>query len=176
MNPTDWIFTRRSIRKYTGEKVPYELINSLLLAGMHAPSAVNKQPWHFVVLDDQKVFEEIIAVHPHAGMLRGASHAILVCGDLKLQHDDGYWIVDCGAVTENILLAAHAQGLGACWIGIHPREVRKEALTRLLDLPAHVVPFALISLGYPAEKKAQADRFTPSKVHYNHWGTPFYRP
>ncbi len=176
MNPTDWIFTRRSIRKYRDTRIGDEQIDTLLKAGMYAPSAVNKQPWHFVVLDDREIFEKVIEVHPSASMLKGASHAILVCGDLKLQHDDGYWIVDCGAVTENILLAAHAMGLGACWIGIHPREKRKAVLSELLGLPEHVVPFALISLGYPAEEKKQPDRFTPSKVHFNQWGKPFYRP
>jgi len=174
MNPIDWIISRRSIRKYTNAKLSKEQIETLLRAGMYAPSAVNKQPWHFVVLDDTATFEEIIAVHPHASMLRGASHAILVCGDLNLQHDDGYWIVDCGAVTENILLAAHGMGLGGCWIGIHPREARKAALAKVLELPGNVVPFALISLGYPAEKKDTPERFTVSKVHHNHWGTPYF--
>ncbi len=175
MKPTDWIITRRSIRKYTEKKIPAEQIELLLKAGMYAPSAVNKQPWHFVVIDDHNIFDEIIAVHPNAAMLKGASHAILVCGDLHLQHDDGYWVVDCGAVTENILLAAHSIGLGACWIGIHPRENRKAALRKLLDLPDYVEPYALVSLGFPAEEKETPDRFTPGKVHYNHWGNPYFK-
>jgi len=173
MEPIDWIISRRSIRKYTGEKIPESLLKMLLKAGMYAPSAVNKQPWHFVVMDKPEVFEAVIAVNPNASMLRGASHAILVCGDLKQQHDEGYWIVDCGAVTENILLAAHSLGLGACWIGIHPREARKAALSKVAGLPSHIAPFALIALGYPAEEKKTPERYNPGKVHYNSWGSPF---
>jgi nitroreductase len=141
---------------------------------MYAPSAVNRQPWHFVVIDQRRMLDQIMEAHPHAGMLRTASHAIVVCGDEQEQHDDGYWVVDCGAATENLLLAAYSLGLGSCWVGLHPREGRKKAIAELLDLPGHVQPFALVALGYPREQKPRPDRFHPEKVKHNHWHSPFY--
>src|SRR5512133_1574098 len=117
MEALEAILTRRSIRQYTNEKVTDEQISTLLRCAMLAPSAVNKQPWHFIVFRDKSVINEIIEVHPNASMLTGASVAILVCWDENLQHDTGYGPVDCSAATENILLAAHSIGLGAVWVG-----------------------------------------------------------
>lgn len=173
MTDLDIFFDRRSIRQYRNLPVEKEKIDMLLKAAMYAPSAVNKQPWHFIVIDDREIMIKITEIHPYARMLRRASHAILVCGDELLQHDDGYWIVDCGAATENLLLAAHAMGLGGCWIGIQPREARKLAFSKLFSLPIHVKPFALVSLGYPDEKKNRPDRFHPDKIHFNNWGNPY---
>ena len=173
MEEQDFIFDRRSIRRYTDKPIENEKIDLLLKAAMYAPSAMNKQPWHFIVIEDKKMMLKITEIHQHASMLKGASHAILICGDEKLQHDDGFWIVDCGAATENLLLAAHSMGLGACWIGIEPREARKVAVANLFDLPSHVKPFALVSLGYPAEEKRRPDRFHPEKIHLNLWGNSY---
>ena len=167
MDPLDFILDRRSIRKYTNQVVDREIIIEILRAAMYAPSAVNRQPWHFVVIDQRALMDEIMEIHPHAGMLKTASHAIVVCGDEHLQHDVGYWIVDCGAATQNLLLAAHALGLGSCWVGLHPREGRKASFSSLLNLPSHVKPFALIALGYPQEKKLRPERFHAEKVKYN---------
>lgn len=169
------ILDRRSIRRYTGQKIDDQTIKMLLTAAMYAPSAVNKQPWHFVVIDRRGLMEEIMEIHPHAGMLRTASHGIVVCGDEQLQHDDGYWVVDCGAATQNLLLAAHILGLGACWVGLHPREGRKAAVGSLLGLPSHVKPFALVALGYPGEQKPRPQRFHPHKVRHNGWGAPYFQ-
>ena len=140
MKMIDHILDRRSIRRFTEQKIDDETIKTILTAAMYAPSAVNLQPWHFVVIDQWSMMERIMEIHPHARMLRTASHAVVVCGDLQLQHDDGYWVVDCGAATQNLLLAAHTLGLGSCWVGIHPREERKTAFSRLLSLPSHVLP------------------------------------
>jgi len=171
----DHILDRRSIRRYSDQKIDDETIKTILTAAMYAPSAVNLQPWHFVVIDQWPIMERIMEIHPHARMLRTASHAVVVCGDLELQHDDGYWVVDCGAATQNLLLAAHALGLGSCWVGIHPREERKIAFSRLLSLPSHVLPFALVALGYPEEQKARPERFHPEKVKHNGWDTSFFQ-
>ncbi|HDR68719.1 MAG TPA: nitroreductase family protein [Bacteroidaceae bacterium] len=173
MNELDFIFNRRSIRRYTDKKIESVKINLLLKAAMYAPSAVNKQPWHFVVIDDRSLMLKVTEIHRNAGMLKNASHAIVICGDLKLQHDEGYWVVDCGAATENLLLAAHVLGLGACWVGLHPREARENAVAALLDLPSHVRPFALVSLGYPAEKIPRPERFKADRIHLNTWGEPY---
>ncbi len=169
-NPLFWLMSRRSIRKYTDRSISDEEIDSILHAAMYAPSAVNKQPWHFIVISDKALYGKVIEIHPNARFLSGASHAILVCGDEKLQHDEGYYLADCGAATQNILLAAHMLGIGSCWIGIYPRARREELIGNLFNLPSHVKPFALVSLGYPDEEKQVSDRFSREKVHYNQWG------
>lgn len=168
-SPIHWIHTRRSIRKYTGKVIPEETIREIIKAAMYAPSAVNRQPWHFIVVSDRDILNRIMEIHPHASFLDSASYAILVCGDEQLQHDNGYYVVDCGAATQNLLLAAHTLGIGSCWIGVHPREERKKRFAELFELPDHVQPFALVSLGYPREEKKTPDRFRPERIHYNTW-------
>lgn len=167
--PLDWIYTRRSIRKYTGKVIPESTIEEIIKAAMYAPSAVNKQPWHFIVVSERNILDRIREIHPYASFLATASHAILVCGDTELQHDEGYYVVDCGAATQNLLLAAHMLGIGSCWIGVHPREERKKRFAELFGLPDHVQPYALVSLGYPQEEKKIPERFRPDRIHYNTW-------
>ena len=169
MELLEGIFTRRSIRKYSDEKLTDEQIRLLLKAGMQAPSAVNCQPWHFLVITSRDTMVEITKIHPYAQMLKEDACAILVKGDTQLEHGPGYWAVDCGAATQNILLAAHGQGLGAVWVGIHPREERKSIFKKLFELPEHIHPFALISIGYPAEIKQPAHRYKEDKIHYQKW-------
>jgi nitroreductase len=169
------ILDRRSIRRFTEQKIDRETIKQLLTAAMYAPSAVNKQPWHFVVIDQRQMLEKIMEIHPHAGMLQTASHGIVICGDEFLQHDDGYWVVDCGAATQNLLLAAQTLGLGACWVGLHPREGRKASFTELLELPSHVKPFALVALGYSGEKISRPERFKSDKVRHNSWKLQYFQ-
>ena len=163
------LITRRSIRKYSNDPVSREVVDEIVKAGMYAPSAVNCQPWHFVIIDDKSVFEKIANVHPYAKMLTDAQWGILVLGDENLQHASGYWVVDCAAATQNILLAAHAKGLGAVWLGLHPREQRKEAISELFSLPGHISPFSLISVGYPGEEITTPHRFKEDRIHYNQW-------
>jgi nitroreductase len=169
MEVMDAIISRRSIRKYTGKRVTDAQVELLLKAGMYAPSAVNKQPWHFIVFRDRKVIEEIIKIHPNGRMLEDSDVAILVCWDENLQHDVGYGPVDCSAATQNILLAAHGTGLGAVWVGIYPREKRIKGVHSLFNLPGHIIPFSIISVGYPAEKKGLPDRFRKDRIHYEKW-------
>ncbi len=169
MELIEGIFTRRSIRRYKEIKLSDEQIQTLLKAGMQAPSAMNCQPWHFMVIKEKEKLQAIMRIHAYAQMLKEAALAILVMVDTDLEHDSGYGIVDCGAATQNILLAAHGMGLGAVWIGIHPREARKKALKELFHLPDQVQPYALVSVGYPAEIKPVIDRFTSEKVHYEEW-------
>jgi len=174
MESLNYILDRRSIRRFKDQKVDNLTIKKILTAAMYAPSAVDRQPWHFVVIDDPKMLLKIMEIHPYARMLQTASHAIVVCGDEDLQHDDGYWVVDCGAATQNLLLAAHTLGLGTCWVGLQPREERKSVFSRLLSLPYHVKPFAMVALGYPDETKTRPQRFHPEKVKYNGWDQPFF--
>lgn len=165
------ILTRRSIRKFVKDKtIPDEDVKFILDAAMHAPSARNKQPWEFVVVNDKNMFGKIAELHPYAGFIEDASLAVFVCGNLNEQHAPDYWVGDTAAASENLLLACHAKGLGACWCGIYPQEDRVKNFKRLLGLPEYVTPLNLIVIGYPDFQPSQPnDRFKPSKVHYNHW-------
>lgn len=169
MDAMEAILTRRSIRKYRTDPVPDKLIDELLKAAMSAPSAMNERTWHFVVITERKILDEIPQVHPYAQMLFMAPGAIAVCCDLQLQRAKNWWIQDCSAATENILIAAQANDLGACWLGVYPREERIKEIQRILGLPQHVIPLCLVAIGYPAEKKTPSDRYEPSRVHYNQW-------
>jgi len=169
MEAMEAILTRRSIRRYTDKKVSDEIVKELLEAGMSAPSAGNEQPWHFVAITDHKILDEIPKIHPHSGMLKEAPLAILICGDESLQKYQGYWVQDCSAATENILIAANAIGLGGVWLGVYPIEDRVVGIRKLLGMPEKVIPFALLSIGYPAEQKPPANRYDESRVHYNIW-------
>jgi len=145
------------------------LVEKILRAAMSAPSARNEQPWHFVVIRERSTLLEIPKFHPYSAMLVEASLAILVCGDPTLEAHPGQWVEGCSAATQNILLAAHALGLGAVWLGVHPRPQRIEPMRKMLDIPEEVIPFALVSIGYPAEQKPRAERFKPERVHYERW-------
>lgn len=174
MNTIEAIFTRRSIRKYQEKPVEPEKIETLLKAAMYAPSAMNEQPWRFLVLTDRTLFPKILKVHPYATMLKSAPLAILVCGDLDIEKVPGNWVLDCSCAAQNILLAAHALGLGAVWAGVYPEGERMQALTELCHLPARVLPFALIGVGYPDDVVAPAlERFKPERIALNHWGTSY---
>ena len=168
MDALEAILSRRSVRRYTQESIPEETLRGLLEAAMSAPSAGNGQPWHFIVIKDRRILNEIPKFHPYSHMIKEAPVAILVCGDLKLE-SKGFWVQDCSAATQNLLLAAHAKGLGAVWLGVYPLEERIRGFRKLLNLPEEIMPLALISIGYPAEKALRANRYDPSKVHYNKW-------
>lgn len=169
MEAMEAILSRRSIRRYTEQAVSDETIQELLAAAMSAPSAGNEQPWHFVVIKDRDILNEIPNLHPHSGMLKEAPVAILVCGDLDLQKYEGFWVQDCSAATQNLLVAAQAKGLGGVWLGVYPSEDLVVGLRKMLDMPDNAVPFSLISIGYPAEQKPPADRYDESRVHHDRW-------
>jgi nitroreductase len=164
------LISRRSIRDYTGSRIDDETIISLVRAGMYAPSARNRRPWHFIIIDDRSIINEIMEVHPYSSMLRLASHAIVVCGDKNLENGPGYYKLDCSAATQNILLAAHAKGFGAVWLGVEPREERISAVSRILRLPADIMPLSIVSIGIPSKPGPRApERFEKEKIRYNRW-------
>lgn len=163
------IIGRRSIRRYKNQKINTQDIKAIIHMAMYAPSAVNKRPWHFIVIEEDKLKNKIMEINPNAKMLKNASHAILICGDEKLQHDDNYWTADCGAATQNILLGAHSLGIGSCWIGIYPRKQRMEAVSELFNLPTHIKIFSIVSLGYADEEKSLPNRIDPEKIHWGKW-------
>ena len=161
------IFARRSIRKYTAEPVSKKDIRTILEAAMAAPSASNRKPWHFVVVTDRKMLDNLARVHPYGKMLLEAPLCIAVCGDKTISAR--YWVQDCSAATENLLLAAAALGLGAVWLGVHPRESRVGPIRKVLNIPETVVPLNLISIGHPAEEKEPRTQYDEMRVHREHW-------
>jgi nitroreductase len=165
----DPVLERRSVRKYTDEPVPDEHVTTLLKAAMAAPSAGNQQPWQFVVLRERAALRAIPEFHPYATMLPDAPVAILVCGDPGRAKWPQMWEQDCSAATENLLIEAELLGLGAVWLGVHPLTERVEALRALLGIPETVVPFAVVSLGWPAQRKEPSDRFDAARVHVERW-------
>jgi nitroreductase len=169
MDILEAILTRRSIRQYQDKPVSEELIRKLLAAAMSAPSARNSQPWRFVVIDDRSLLEQVPAINPYAAMARQAPVAILICADPSLEKSPGYWMLDCAAAAENLLLAAHGLGLGAVWCGVYPRQPRIDGFRRLLGVPEEIVPHSLIVLGYPAETRPAEDRYQPDRVRRNRW-------
>ena len=166
------IMTRTSIRQYTGEAIGRDTLKTLVKAGMAAPTAVNAQPWAFVVVTDRAVLDSLDAVHPYAH-LKKAGAAIVVCGDMEkaLEGDNqAYWIQDCSAASENILLAAHAYGLGAVWCGVYPNPERIPSVKQVLGLPDSVMPLNVITIGHPENPDHQPkDKWNPESGHYNHW-------
>ena len=166
-----FLFGRRSVRAYTGAEVSREAVQKLLEAAMAAPSAVARDPWRFVVIRNRQTLVRIAAELPNGQMLSGAALGIAVCGDLEAAHDRqlSYLLQDCSAAIENMLLCAHILGLGACWLGVHPREKRVRALQSILALPAPVIPVACLSIGYPAEHPEPRTRFNAGYVHFEKW-------
>ncbi|MBG0786508.1 MAG: nitroreductase family protein [Anaerolineaceae bacterium] len=169
MEALETIMTRRSVRDFRSDLVSEADVEKLLKAGMQAPSANNERPWHFVVIDDPEVLHKIPEFHRNAQMLKYAPMAILVCSDRKLESKRAYWIQDCSAATENILLAAHGMGLGAVWLGVFPNADRVKGLQSLLKLPAGIRPVTLIAVGHPALTPEPTDRFDQGRIHKNRW-------
>ena len=169
MDALETILTRRSIRHFTDAKVSAEHIETLLRAAMAAPSAGNQQAWEFVVIDDRPLLEAIPTVHPYAQMCAEAPLCLVVCADITREKYAGFWVQDCSASTQNVLLAAHALGLGAVWLGIAAGGDRAQQVAELLRLPQEVQPLALIAIGHPAESKPVDDRYDPLKTHHNGW-------
>jgi nitroreductase len=165
----DSIFKRRSVRQYTGEPVSNEKIHKLLEAGMSAPSAGNERPWHFIVVEDKLTLRKLADVSPYAKMLERAAVAIVVCGDKELTRFGDFWIQDCSAATENILIEAVELGLGAVWLGVYPEPSRVQHVREVFSLPENVVPFSLVPIGHPAEEHETSSRYDETRVHREKW-------
>jgi len=146
-------------------------VRDLLQAAMAAPSAVAKDPWAFIVVRNREMLSEIAEGLPNGTMLRSAALGIVVCGDLQRTHDRqlSYLLQDCSAAVENLLLAANTLGLGACWLGVHPREDRVKYIRTLLKIPEPVIPVATIAVGWPAESPEPRTRYREDAVHRETW-------
>lgn len=171
MDALDCLFTRRSIRKFTAQPVDPALVRTALEAAMSAPSAGNAQPWHFVLVHRRELLDAVPGFHPHAAMTRQAQAGVLVCAEPALEKYPDNWPSDCGAATQNLLLALHAQGLGAVWVGVWPKPDRMENFRNLLGIPQAVVPFSWIPIGHPDMPAHRADRFRAERVHQDGWQT-----
>jgi nitroreductase len=169
MDALEAILSRRSIRKYGSQAVTEEEVRTLLEAAMAAPSAGNEQPWQFVVITARATLDQIPSFHEYSKMLYEAPLAVLVCGDRRQKKYEGFWVQDCAAATQNLLLAAHALGLGAVWLGVYPDDGLESKLAEILGLPPEVTPVALVAVGHPAEKKPPAGRFDEGRVHRERW-------
>ena len=175
-NPAlECILTRTSVRQYAPDRtISRDTVETLLRAAMSAPTAVNKQPWAFVAIDDRAELDSLTAVLPYARMLSQAPLAIVVCGDLSKSIDGenadrGFWIQDVSAATENLLLAAHALGLGAVWTGVYSDAERVNGVREHLGMPENIIPLAVVPVGYPTGPQEPKDKWKPENVHFNRW-------
>ena len=170
------IMNRRSIRRYKDTPVSRDIIEALLKAGMAAPSATNRQPWEFIVVTNKETLEKLSQATRYAKMLLQSPVCIIVCGNRERFYPtpeaQGYWVQDCSAATQNILVAAASLGLGTCWVGVFPRKTNVEAVTKILDLPEGIVPLNMIALGYPDEDPPVKDKWRPERVHWEGWHAP----
>lgn len=169
---TNMIFRRTSIRNYTNQQVTKEQIEMLLKAGMAAPSAKNVQPWEFIVVQNKETLSKITEFHPYASMLKEAPLAIVICGNeskINIGGIEELWTQDCAAATQNILLEVTELDLGGVWLAVYPKKDIMNNLAELLILPDHIIPFSIISIGYPAEDIKPKDKFNHDKIHYEKW-------
>lgn len=167
MEALEAILTRRSVRKFKSQPVDQTIVKQLLTAAMSAPSAMNSQPWHFVVIDKRELLNKIPEFHPYSSMCREAPLAIVVCADLSLEKSEGFWIQDLAAATQNILLAARALGLGAVWLSGYPAEERVAGIKKLFQLPKNFMPLSIVPIGYTDVPQVAQPRFDQKRVHYN---------
>lgn len=170
MEALDAIHGRRSIRQFTDEPVTDAELDTILRAAMAAPSATNEQPWRFVVVRERAALDRLAKATTFAKPLARAAAGIVVCGDRLAGSFPGFWVIDCAAAIENLLLAAHATGLGGVWIGVHPIAPFVGNVRRILRVPRRFVPHSMIALGHPAEEKPPVDRYDSDFVHHETWG------
>jgi len=166
------IKTRVSVRQFTGEPLSQAQVDTLLQAAMSAPSAINRQPWAFIVVNDAALLAQLGEQLPYSRCQNNAPCAIIPCGDLtKAIEGEGrdFWIHDVSAATENLLLAAHSMGLGAVWTGVYPGADRVKTVRAILNLPDYIVPLCVVPVGYPAEQPEVKDKYKTENIHYNRW-------
>lgn len=163
------IHGRRSIRFYEDRPIEDEQVEAVLRAAMAAPSAGNQQSWRFIVVRDREQLQALAETTPYAQMLPRAGIGIVICADTHTEKHPGYWVQDCAAAMQNLLLAVHGLGLGAVWLGFTPMEERVAGAARVLGLPRRVVVFGVAAIGHPAEAKVAVDRYDPGKVFVDRW-------
>jgi nitroreductase len=165
------IHNRKSVRNFTGEGVTAEQLDILLRAGMCAPTAVNMQPWAFVVVTNRSTLDSLANGLPFAKMLYKAGAAIIVCAIPEKAYDQRkeYAIIDCSLASENILLAAEAIGLGAVWTAAYPYDDRAGHVRKVLNIPQEIIPLNVIPIGHPTGEDQPKDKYKPENIHYEKW-------
>jgi nitroreductase len=166
------IHSRKSVRHYTGELVNKKDLETLVKAGMAAPTAVDRRPWSFVIVTDPATLNKLAEGLPHSKMIVQAKAAIVVCGVMaRALQGEGreFWVQDCSAATENILLSAEAMGLGAVWTGMYPSMQRVDYVQRVLGIPRDVIPLNVIAVGHPTGEDRPKDKFDPKNIHWDKW-------
>ncbi len=170
MDVLEAIHTRRSIREFEpGRELSDEQLQIVLAAAMAAPSAGNAQPWHFVAVRGAATRERLSTVHPYVRMAATAPVVIIVCAEPALEVYPGFWLQDCSAATQNLLLAARSLGLGTVWTGLYPNKQYCDAVAAILNLPSGVVPMAIVPMGYPAREFKRQERYKPERIHFESW-------
>ena len=178
----DVMMTRTSVRNFTGDPVSREQLETILKAGMAAPTAMNSQPWRFVVVTDKEKIASVFGAGPRSGMFTTAGAVIVVCGQStamrkpfgqpdapEVEMDNMFWFEDCSAAAENIRLAAQALGLGAVWTAGYPGMERVAPIAKALGIPEKVIPLCVIPVGVPAETPAPKDKWNPDNIHWEQW-------
>lgn len=162
--------TRRSVRNYTNQPVTEEEVREILKCAMLAPSACNEKPWHFVVAREAATREALARATPYTGPAAKAQVVIVLCGDLGLEKAPGFWVQDCSAAMENLLVAARGKNIGSVWCGIYPASERVATVQKIVNLPDNVIPLGLACLGHTSEEHfREADRFDESRIHLEKW-------
>lgn len=169
MEGLEAIFTRRSVRKFTGEVLSEADLNIILRAGFYAPSAMDRRPWHFIVVRNPETLAAFASGLRYGKMIPSAGCAIIVCGSRTVEPLTGFLIEDCSAAIQNMLLAAHSLGLGAVWCGLYPVPLYVRVIKQTVKLPREIVPVGLIAVGYKMEERQTPERFDPSRVHTDQW-------
>ena len=169
MNVLDAIWTRRSIRSFTGELISEDDLKTILKAGFQAPSAHNRQAREYIVIKDKDVLGKIPTFHPYTKMLPEAKCGIVVCGNKEKQSEVGFLALDSAASIQNMLLAAHGLGLGAVWCGLYPIPELIEPITELLGLPEHIIPISMVVVGVKSKDGKSIDRYNEDNIHYEKW-------
>ena len=165
------ILTRLSVRHFTGKPVSFDNLEKILKAGMSAPSEVNTQPWAFIVVTERKLLDLLCEGLKYAKMLDKAGAAIAVCGvpDKDRTYAKKFWVMDCCATTENILLAVHGLGLGAVWTAVYPDEEKIKLVREVLKIPQEIIPLNVIPIGVPVGDEKPKDKFKKENIHREIW-------
>ncbi len=167
------ILTRISTRKFSDQPISDEVLHTILEAGMSGPTAVNARPWSFIVVRDKDMLNKMADGNGRAAEpLRGADLGILICGDLEraFHAAPDYWVVDGSIAAQNMILAAHALGVGSVWLGTWPQENKIAAQKELFNLPEHIVPHSIIAFGYPLEESNKEKLlYEEDRVHFEKW-------
>lgn len=162
----DSILKRTSVRKYKKEALKKSEIDLILRAAFSAPSAANRQPWQFIVVENKDTLKDLSEMTPYAALLKDAAMGIVVCADKSKNDSLDYCQQDLAAATENMLIEAKSLGIGSCWLGVYPNEDRYLAVNQYFKLPKGIVPMWMVAFGYPDQEEVIKNKFDEKKIHY----------